>query len=122
MRGMPAQLLTQPGQFGIDVALLRRAAALALGRWDVKSGGSRAQRRREIAPYPRIAVFDPLRQRHRAERLRRTRVISRRNPSRPTVFSEHERARVVAVAVGLQHDSQAAATAMCDRDYVTAPQ
>src|SRR6478735_3386036 len=98
MRGMPAQLLTQPGQFGIDVALLRRAAALALGRWDVKSGGSRAQRRREIAPHPRIAVFDPLRERHRAE-LRRTRVVSRRNPSRPTIFSEDERARVVAVAV-----------------------
>ena len=45
------------------------AAPLAPGR-DDQSGGRRPQRRRQIPAHPGLAVFDPLGQRHRADRSR----------------------------------------------------
>lgn len=50
------------------------------------------------------------------------RVVGRRNPARPTVFGEHQRPRVVAVARRFQHHRQAAVPAIGDRDDVPAAQ
>ena len=87
-----------------------------------QTGRRRSQRGRQISSHARLTVLDPLGQRHRPDRRRRAGVVGRRNPSRPAMFGQHQRPRVVAVTGRLQHHGQPAATALGDGDDVAAAQ
>ncbi len=118
-----AHLLAQRHQLGIDIGVAATGPSATLARHRNHQSGPRGpQRRGKVTAHPRLTVLYPLRQRHRPDPSRRTRVVRRRDAAGPAVLSEHQRPGVLVVGGGFQHDGQAAALAGGDVDDVAAPQ